>query len=714
MSRVAAARTPRERAERRVGSTLVKWTLDSLLGIGGMAAVYGATHTKNRSRVALKVLHRELGANSDVRERFMREAYVANSVGHVGALQILDDYVSEDDEPFLVMELLDGSSLDGLQEKRGKLPADEVLRYADQILDVLAAAHAKGIVHRDVKPQNIFVTSDNRVKVLDFGVARILDGAASATVTGSLLGTPAFMPPEQASGRTSAVCAASDLWSVGATMFTLLTGRFVHEAENAQAHTVKAAVAHARSLRSLLPSAPSALVDVVDRALKFEIGDRWPDARRMQNAVQRARKVTVPSVATAEAEEDAETRVASHAMMPGLAAARRRALPNLVQEESQDDDEQTQAMKREGLRALLPPAREAPPSGRETAPSSRREPAAISPEAKAEDAAEEEADGSTTSVIAIRKPPAAPGRLDVATSVVVVPHPSFSETRASRPELPAPPPPSAPDQAHKAPLEIANTEVAAFDSPQGTLPADRTLPFGSDNRLRAAWPDSPGGAAATAPLPPSPGMGPPSPGMGPARQSFSGSFALVPPGGGAAQAGLPPSPTFDLPGPTPSVVAPAPPPEVISVSAQAISQATTAKSKRFRLGTPEMVAVAGALAAILIVAFLVLRALFAGDSTSPATSPTAPVDGDAASPSSETPGLTAGGGPGEAPRDANPTVPSSPATEPTTSAAPEVSASATATSIPTKPGAGQPTPTSRNPGSVRWNPKKPKFSPNKP
>jgi len=280
--------TPKERAERRVGTSLLKWKIDAFLGVGGMAAVYAATH-HNRSRVALKVLHRELAASPELQQRFLHEAYVANSVGHEGAVQVLDDHVSADGEPFLVMQLLEGQSLDALQMARGTLPVDEVLDCADQVLDVLAAAHARAIVHRDIKPQNIFWTRSGAVKVLDFGVARILDGAPSLTATGVLIGTPAYMPPEQASGRTADIGPTSDLWSVGATMFTLLTNRFVHEADNAQAHTVKAAVAQARSVRTLRPDLPEMVVRLVDRALAFDIKDRWPSALEMQLEVRRVR-----------------------------------------------------------------------------------------------------------------------------------------------------------------------------------------------------------------------------------------------------------------------------------------------------------------------------------------------------------------------------------------------------------------------------------------
>ena len=278
--------TPAQRAARRVGSTLLKWRLDALLGVGGTAAVYAGTH-HNRSRVALKILHRELSAIPELRARFLREAYVANSVGHDGAVQVIDDHLSEDGEPVLVMQLLEGQSLDALQAARGVLTPEEALRVADQILDVLAAAHARGIVHRDIKPQNIFMLPSGGLKVLDFGVARLFDGTASMTTTGMLVGTPAFMPPEQAGGRVAEIGPPSDLWAVGATVFTLLTGRFVHEAENAQQHTVRAAVFPARSIAKLRPDLPAPLVEWVDKALAFDIPRRFQTAAEMREALAR-------------------------------------------------------------------------------------------------------------------------------------------------------------------------------------------------------------------------------------------------------------------------------------------------------------------------------------------------------------------------------------------------------------------------------------------
>jgi len=277
------------RAIARVGRTLRdKWRLDRLLGVGGMAAVYAATH-RNGSRGAIKMLHVELSVEPEIRARFLREGYVANSVGHPGAVRVLDDDVAEDGAVFLVMELLSGETLEGRWERKGKrLGAAEVLRAMDQLLDVLAAAHDRGIVHRDIKPENVFVNHDGTIKLLDFGIARLRGNGPGErpTVSGAALGTPAFMAPEQAMGTSSAIGPASDLWAVGASMFLLLGGRTVHEADSSNALLIRAATTRARSLATLAPKLPPPLIELVDRALAFEIPARWASARDMQEAVR--------------------------------------------------------------------------------------------------------------------------------------------------------------------------------------------------------------------------------------------------------------------------------------------------------------------------------------------------------------------------------------------------------------------------------------------
>jgi serine/threonine-protein kinase len=273
------------RAERRVGQTFGKYRVEKVLGAGGMATVYLAVH-RNGHRVALKVL--ELGADEDIRARFVREGYAANSIEHPGVVRVIDDDVTADGEPFLVMELLEGETLQArLASAGGALPPREVLALAHQLLDVLVAAHARGTIHRDLKPDNLFLTQDGALKVLDFGIARVVmpQSGSDPTRTGRAMGTPAFMAPEQAFGRTRDVGARTDLWSAGATMFTLLSGRHVHEAENAAQLVVFAATRPARSLRTVAPQLPDAIVTLVDKACAFEPADRYADARAMQQAV---------------------------------------------------------------------------------------------------------------------------------------------------------------------------------------------------------------------------------------------------------------------------------------------------------------------------------------------------------------------------------------------------------------------------------------------
>jgi serine/threonine-protein kinase len=284
-----------QRARTRVGQTLNdKYQIDRVLGVGGMAAVYSATH-RNGNRVAVKMLHNHLSMDPDVRSRFLREGYVANKVSHPGAVRILDDDVCADGAAFIVMELLTGETLDARWQRSGRrMDTREVLVIAFELLEVLGAAHAQQIVHRDIKPENVFITEDGNVKVLDFGVARMREpsgsGNAPATSTGITIGTPAFMPAEQALGKSREIDGRTDLWAVGATMFTLLSGRLVHEGASMNETLVAAATKPAPALASVMngTSPPESIAQVVDRALAFDKAARWDDARTMQEAIARA------------------------------------------------------------------------------------------------------------------------------------------------------------------------------------------------------------------------------------------------------------------------------------------------------------------------------------------------------------------------------------------------------------------------------------------
>ncbi|MFS8065813.1 MAG: serine/threonine-protein kinase, partial [Byssovorax sp.] len=285
-------------AAARVGTTLChKWTLEKLLGVGGMAAVYVANHKIGR-REAIKILHREVAQQPDVLARFEQEAHAVNRFQHPGAVEIRDIDVAEDGSPFLVMELLAGESLGERERRLGALPLDEILRLTDELLDVLAAAHAHGIIHRDIKLDNLFVQTDGRLKVLDFGIARIRDGMPMKmrTRAGATLGTAPYMPPEQIKGLE--IDARADLFAVGATMFRLIARRRIHEAKTETEMLLKMASLPAPSLVSVAPETPPSVGLIVDRALRFDREERYPDALTMQADV-RAVRAGLPPLALA-------------------------------------------------------------------------------------------------------------------------------------------------------------------------------------------------------------------------------------------------------------------------------------------------------------------------------------------------------------------------------------------------------------------------------
>jgi serine/threonine-protein kinase len=281
-----------QRARARIGTLLQeKWKLDALLGVGGMAAVYSATH-RNGKRVAVKMLHGDLSHDEEVRRRFLQEGYAANAIQHDGAVSVLDDDVAPDGSAFIVMELLEGETVERRWERSGQRLAErEVLSIVDPLLDVLASAHEQSVVHRDIKPENLFITKAGVLKVLDFGIAKVFEQRqtrGTSTRAGTIMGTPAFMAPEQALARWDQVDGRTDLWAVGAMMFTLLAGRHVHDAPSNQEQLIRSATTPAPALRTVVPEVPADVAAIVDRALAFEQSERWADARAMQQAVRTA------------------------------------------------------------------------------------------------------------------------------------------------------------------------------------------------------------------------------------------------------------------------------------------------------------------------------------------------------------------------------------------------------------------------------------------
>ena len=285
--------SPRHRhPEEWVGVQLCgKWRIDELIGVGAAATVYAATDFDG-FRVAVKMLHPHWAAEPNVRKRFLREGYAVNRVKHPAVISAFDDGITDDGCPFLVLELVEGVNLEDLLVQEGKLEPIRVLEIADELLDALAAAHTYGILHRDLKPDNLLIATDGSLRVLDFGIARMETQqgpeAARLTINGCVMGTPGFMAPEQAKGDWSDVDARTDLWAVGATMFTLLTGRHVHVGRTQQELLVASLTKPAPSLREIDPEMPSRLAAIVDRALAYRPDSRWASAAQMRDEVRKA------------------------------------------------------------------------------------------------------------------------------------------------------------------------------------------------------------------------------------------------------------------------------------------------------------------------------------------------------------------------------------------------------------------------------------------
>ncbi|MCL2723577.1 MAG: serine/threonine protein kinase [Polyangiaceae bacterium] len=270
----------------RVGSIIKgKWTIDALIGVGGMAAVFAASH-RNGQRAALKVLHADFAKEKAICERFLREAYVSNKVNHSATVQVLDDDVTEQGEPFLVMELLEGETVREAWKRTGRtMPAGRVLQICERVVDCLASCHAINVIHRDLKPANIFITKDDEIKVLDFGVAQMRDATSEKTATGTALGTPAYMSPEQAMGLVDQLDGRADLFSVGAMMHALITGHRINSGRTEQEALVVAATKPVPSVARLSPHLPIDLIKAIDKALAWDRRNRFQDAREMQRCL---------------------------------------------------------------------------------------------------------------------------------------------------------------------------------------------------------------------------------------------------------------------------------------------------------------------------------------------------------------------------------------------------------------------------------------------
>ncbi len=262
--------------------TIGPYSLGERLGAGGMGEVYQAYDERLDRWVAVKLIRPESAENETARERFRREARAAARLSHPSIVQI-HDVVESADGDAIVMELVEGESL-AHRIARGPLPVDEAVRLGREIAEGLAAAHAKGLIHRDLKPENVMVTPEGRAKILDFGLAKRLEGETALTADQRVVGTFRSMSPEQARGQQ--LDARSDLFSLGLLLYEALSGRSPFE-ESSALETLTRICAHRQApLREVNPAVPAPLSALVDRLLEKEPARRPQSAREVAAALE--------------------------------------------------------------------------------------------------------------------------------------------------------------------------------------------------------------------------------------------------------------------------------------------------------------------------------------------------------------------------------------------------------------------------------------------
>jgi len=276
-----------------IGRSIGSYRVDRQLGKGGMGAVYLGVHPGIGSRVAIKFLHPQYANDDKIIDRFYNEARAVNVIGHDNILKILDLNVTDDNRHYFVMEFLHGRPLQALLRHNVAIPLEVAGPIVVQVCDALEAAHRKGIVHRDLKPDNVYLITmkvkKNFVKVVDFGIARVTDDqgiSTGKTQTGMVMGTPAYMSPEQGSGAGNKIDGRSDVYSLGVMMFQLATGRLPFPGSNFGEVLIGHLQLQPPAPRSLKPEIPEAYEAIVLKCLAKRQEDRYQSMKELRQALE--------------------------------------------------------------------------------------------------------------------------------------------------------------------------------------------------------------------------------------------------------------------------------------------------------------------------------------------------------------------------------------------------------------------------------------------
>ena len=301
-----------------------KWRLTRVIGQGGLALVFEAS-AEGTGPAAVKLLRREFCDEPPIVERFLAEATAGERVSHPGVARVFEAARAEDGTPYLVMELLSGMPL-ASRMNQGPMPVAEVVTAATGVLDAIAEAHRAGVVHRDLKPDNVFVSSGDDgshvVKVLDFGLARVMDeagGMGRKTKTGMVLGTPGYMGPEQIHNAKEAD-PRCDLWSIGVIIYEMLTGRPAFTAETEMARVTAVLTTDPTPIEQAAPQFAH-WASFFKKALARDVRERFQSADEMKSAMLAASRGESPAATAADAAPAAPAPAAPFGGVPTAVSA---------------------------------------------------------------------------------------------------------------------------------------------------------------------------------------------------------------------------------------------------------------------------------------------------------------------------------------------------------------------------------------------------------